>query len=76
VSAIKSAYYSGGDNGNLMQSMRKIQREFYEELEGVILCAMAAGVPASHFVMTQPELKIDGFNATMVCGIGFKEVIL
>lgn len=59
------------DNGNLMQSMRRMQREFYDELEGVVLCAMAAGVPASAFVMTQPELKIDGFNASMVCHIGF-----
>lgn len=64
------------NNGNLMQSMRRMQREFHEELEGVILCAMAAGVPASAFVMTTPELRIDGFNASMVCHIGFKEVRL
>lgn len=64
------------DNGNLMQSMRKMQREFYEDLEATICNCMAAGVPASAFVMTQPELKIDGFNATMICHIGFKEVRL
>ena len=64
------------DNGRLLDSVRRMQREFHEQLEGVILCVMAAGVPASHFVMTQPELKIDGFNASMVCHIGFKEVRL
>jgi len=64
------------DNGQLMQSYRKMQQEFYEDLEATILNCMAAGVPASQFVMTQPELKIDGFNAAMICGIGFKEVKL
>lgn len=72
MSELKSAYYSSNDNGNLMQSMRKMQREFYEDLEATICSCMAAGVPASHFVVTTPELRIDGFNATMICGIGFK----
>ena len=62
---------------DLIQSCAKqMISDFYDELEATICNCMAAGVPASAFIVTQPQLKVDGHTASMVCHIGFKEVRL
>lgn len=50
----------------------KMIRDFYEELEGVICCAMAAGVSSSQIIMTEPKMITNGYEVTMRCDISFE----
>lgn len=49
----------------------KMMREFYEELEGIVCCCMAAGVSADQIISTEPKLITNGFNAQIACQISF-----
>lgn len=75
MSEFERAYYSSSTmpRNNIARGMIK---RFYDELEATICSCMAAGVPASAFIVTEPQLQIDGNTASMVCHIGFKEVTL
>lgn len=50
----------------------KCIRDFYEEIEGVMCCCMAAGVSADQVIMSEPKIITDGYNVRMVCGISFE----
>lgn len=48
--------------------------EFYSELDATICSCMAAGVPASHLILTQPKLdsSFDFSSYEISCYIGFR----
>lgn len=50
----------------------KMMQEFYDELEAIVCCCMAAGVSADQIVATEPKLITDGFNAQIACQISFE----
>ena len=50
----------------------QMMRDFYDELEGVICCAMAAGVSANQIIMTEPKIITNGYGMTMGCNISFE----
>lgn len=50
----------------------KMMRDFYEDLEGVICCAMAAGVSANQIIMTEPKMITNGYEVAMACNISFE----
>ncbi|QDP61707.1 MAG: hypothetical protein Unbinned4466contig1000_19 [Prokaryotic dsDNA virus sp.] len=52
--------------------VNKMMRDFYEELEGVICCAMAAGVNANQIIMTEPKMITNGYEVKMGCNISFE----
>jgi hypothetical protein len=64
------------DNLPANNMARDMINRFYDELSATICSCMAAGVPASAFIVTQPQLQVDGNVVSMVCHIGFKEVKL
>lgn len=53
--------------------IRDAKRDFYEELEGVVCCMMAAGVSADKIITTEPKaISDDGYNFRISCYIGCK----
>ena len=78
MSTFKASYYSASVNGMPINNIaRGLMEEFFCELEATICNCMAAGVPASAFLVTDPELQLHGNIATVVCHIGFNwELIL
>lgn len=51
----------------------KAMKDFYDELEGVICCCMAAGVSTDQVVMTQPRIVTsNGYEARVICHISFE----
>lgn len=50
----------------------KMMRDFYEDLEGVICCAMAAGVSADKIFMSEPKMITNGYEVAMACNISFE----
>lgn len=62
---------------SIQTCVKQMINDLYDELTATVCSCMAAGVPASALIVTEPQLKIDGFNASMVCHIGFNwELIL
>lgn len=52
--------------------VNKMMLDFYEELDGVICCAMAAGVSANQIIITKPKMITNGCEVAMACNISFE----
>lgn len=71
---IPNADYGYSPQKTISDVANKMMRDFYEDLEGVICCCMAAGVSANQIIMTEPKMITDGYNATVACNISFEGV--
>lgn len=54
----------------LHRARDKVIKGFYDEIDGVICCMMAAGVSEGKIIMTTPKVYIDGNTATIGCYLG------
>ena len=51
----------------------KAMKDFYDELDGVICCSMAAGVSADQIFMKRPRIVTsNGYEARVICHISFE----
>lgn len=50
-----------------------IIQELYDDLDATLCNIMAAGIPASHFVLTPPQIEFDGNSYNLFCHIGVSE---
>lgn len=66
-----------GKNGLLVDDTpykndtRKILECLHEDMESTLLNCMAAGVPISNFIITEPEFKIENNECCVEFHIGF-----